>query len=423
MMNILLFAVIILAVITSARLLRVFDLTAKLRGREPYEITESENNINAVLMLLSMVGMFGMFIFLTSKYYTIENGYMLPPAASEHGVEVDSLLELNFIVISIAFFLTQTLMLWFCYRYRYNQKRKALHYAHNNKLELVWTVIPAIVLTVLILRGLIVWNHSTSRSDDPNRLVMEFYARQFDWTARFSGQDNILGEANFTMINDNNTLGLITQETIHEQIAILDSALIKEERRRDEAFLPQPEYDKVLTSIRRLKFQIQRVLEFESQIAEKKFTTANDDVVLQNEIHLPVNRIIDLNLRSQDVIHSAYLPHFRVHMYCVPGVNTNFTFKTIMTTAEMRRKLGNPDFNYLLYCNNICGNAHFNMMMTIVVDTEEDFQKWITGQKTFSQQMAERLSGVDESLVEPDSSEVTPADSNVNTLGAPTALK
>lgn len=391
MMNILLLAVILLTIYTSVRLMRVFDLSAKLRGKEPYQVSESENNINALLLLFSMVGLFGTFFYFTFKYYNIH--YMLGPSASEHGVKVQKLLDLNLVIISIAFFITQTFLLWFAYRYRYNKNRKALHYAHNNTLELVWTIVPAIVLSVLILKGLIVWNQSTSKSDDPDRVIVEFYARQFDWTARFAGEDKILGDANFTMINDNNTLGLITKENIHEQITLLEEKLKKAENRRDDGFLGKKEYEENLVAIRRLKFQLQRVIEFEHQIEEKKFETAYDDVVLQNEIHLPVNRIIDLNLRSQDVIHSAYLPHFRVHMYCVPGVQTGFTFKTIRTTAEMRTLLNKPEFNYLLYCNNICGNTHFNMLMTIVVDTEEDFNAWMKEQKTFGEQLSARLQG------------------------------
>lgn len=415
MMNILLLAVILLAIATSVRLMRVFDISAKLRGREPYEISESENNTNAIMFLLSMFGLFGMFIYYTWKYYNKENILLI--SASEHGKAVDGLLALNFVVITIAFFITEALLLWFAYRYRYNKKRKALHYAHNNRLELVWTIIPAIVLTVLILRGLIVWNNNIYPTKDPDKLDIELYARQFDWTARFAGDDKTLGECDFTMINDFNPIGVITPELIHEQLDSLENKLRREEYRRDFGFLGGDEYDKCVTGIRRLKFQINQVMEFEHQLEENKFEATYDDIILQNEIHIPVNRTVQLHFRSQDVIHSAYLPHFRVQMYCVPGVKTGFSFKPIMTTREMQNKLGKPDFNYVLYCNNICGNAHFNMLMTIVVDTEEDFQKWYKEQKTVRVQYTERVNGP---VTTPEVSDTNAV--SKDTLTNPTAL-
>lgn len=132
------------------------------------------------------------------------------------------------------------------------------------------------------------------------------------------------------------------------------------------------------------------VIEFKQKSADHSYRSAYDDIVFQDTIFLPVNKTIELHLRSQDVIHSAYLPHFRVHMYCVPGVKTGFTFTPTITTAEMRAKLGNPNFNYLLYCNNICGSAHYNMQLPIVIVTEEDFTKWLNNKKTIGEQIAEK---------------------------------
>lgn len=381
-MNILLILVILLTIVTLFRLMRVFDLAAKLRGKEPYEISDAENNINAILVLFSTVGLFGMFFYLNSNYYKPSE---FLPVASKHGQEVEDLLNLNFIVISIAFLLTQVLLTWFAYKYRYNKKRKATHFAHNNKLEIVWTVLPAIVLVFLIGKGLIVWNLQMWPDDDPNKLTIEIYSRQFDWTARFAGDDKTLGDANFTMISDDNIMGVITPETIDKQLAKCKKDLAELDSLLKYSFPNEKKYGDLKIARRRKNFQIQRVIEFKNQVKDKKFTTGYDDVVLQQEIHIPVNRTIDLQLRSQDVIHSAYFPHFRVHMYCVPGVRTKFTFIPTVTTAEMRNKLGKPTFDYLLYCNNICGAAHFNMQMKIVVDTPEDFDKWMKGQKTLKQ--------------------------------------
>ena len=89
--------------------------------------------------------------------------------------------------------------------------------------------------------------------------------------------------------------------------------------------------------------------------------------------------------RSRDVIHSAYMPHFRAQMNCVPGMETTFEFTPTITTAEMRKKLGNDKFNYVLLCNKICGAAHYNMQMDIIVESQEDYDKWLSDQKTWAQ--------------------------------------
>jgi cytochrome c oxidase subunit 2 len=379
-MNLLLLAVILLTIFTSFRLMRVFDLAAKLRGREPFEITESENNMNALLVLFSVVGLSAMFFFLNDRYYHPQT---LLPNASKHGIEVDKLLHTNFVVISIAFLLCQVLLSWFAYKYRYNKRRRATHFAHSTKLELVWTILPAIVLVFLIGKGLIVWNLQMWPKNDPNKLTIEMYSRQFDWTARFSGEDKTLGDANFTMISDDNILGVIIPETIDKQLAECKADLAEIDSLLKFSFPNKKKYKELKTARRRKNFQIQRVIEFKNLSKDKDYKAGYDDVVIQQEIHLPVDRTIELMIRSQDVIHAVYMPHFRVQMYSVPGVQTRFTFVPILTTSQMREKLGRNDFDYILYCNNICGAAHFNMQMKIVVDTPEDYKTWIKAQKTF----------------------------------------
>ncbi|MEM9023185.1 MAG: hypothetical protein AAGB22_05565, partial [Bacteroidota bacterium] len=86
-----------------------------------------------------------------------------------------------------------------------------------------------------------------------------------------------------------------------------------------------------------------------------------------------------------------YMPHFRAQMNTVPGMTTYFHFKTDITTEEMREKTDNPDFDYVLLCNKICGSAHYNMQMKIVVESREDYEAWLGKQKTFAQ-----ISGTEE---------------------------
>ena len=137
-----------------------------------------------------------------------------------------------------------------------------------------------------------------------------------------------------------------------------------------------------------------------------------DDVVVQ-ELHLPVGREVIFKMRSQDVLHSAYMPFFRAQMNCVPGMITEFAFTPNKTTTEMRsapevvakvkkinkiraenskklvakgeEALDPYVFDYLLLCNKICGASHYNMQMKIVVETPEEFEEWMTDQQTFAQ--------------------------------------
>ena len=137
-----------------------------------------------------------------------------------------------------------------------------------------------------------------------------------------------------------------------------------------------------------------------------------DDVVVQ-ELHLPVGREIIFKMRSQDVLHSAYMPHFRAQMNCVPGMITEFALhplqlQTICVVIQMylakvkkinkiraensKELVANGDealepyiFDYLLLCNKICGASHYNMQMKIIVETPEEYQAWIDQQQTFAQ--------------------------------------
>jgi len=110
---------------------------------------------------------------------------------------------------------------------------------------------------------------------------------------------------------------------------------------------------------------------------------STDDKVVKGEFHIPKGIPVQFVFRSQDVMHSAYMPHFRAQMNVVPGLKTQFNFTPTKTTAEMREITNNEEFNYILLCNKICGAAHYNMQMDIVVDTPEDYAKWLTEQKEF----------------------------------------
>ncbi|REH55995.1 cytochrome c oxidase subunit 2 [Tenacibaculum gallaicum] len=271
------------------------------------------------------------------------NVIMLPEAASFEGEHDDNLFNITFWLIGIVQFGMQFLIFFFTYKYRGNKNNKALFYADSHKLELIWTTIPAVTIVLLIGYGLWAWNNIMYVGDDENPIVIEVYSQQFRWDARYAGEDNQLGLGNVNFIKGINTLGVDMSD-------------------------PSAQDDKQVT-----------------------------------ELYLPKGKKVLFKFRSQDVLHSAYMPHFRAQMNCVPGMVTQFAFTPKYTTEEMRqnseviakteginkiRKANGEDpyeFDYLLLCNKICGASHYNMQMKITVVEEEEYNKWLLEQKTLAQ--------------------------------------
>lgn len=312
------YLIVALAIIGLVQIVRIFELAAKLKGNQENVVTDKDNHYNGLAILI--VGL--LFVAFVAYSFKLWGHVILPTPASVHGLAIKGLWDATMAVILIVFFITQPILFWFAYKYRGREGNKALYQTHNNKLEVLWTSVPAIVLTGLIIYGLSTWN-SVMNPDTDEAIVVEAYARQFDWTARYAGEDNTLGDSHYTLIAGINTIGV-------------------------------------------------------------DFSDANaDDDIVVRELHFPVNKQILMKFRSQDVIHSAYMPHFNVQMNCVPGMNTQFAFTPTKTTAEMREELGDEEFDFVLLCNKICGAAHYNMQMKVVIDTEEDYQAWLKEQEAF----------------------------------------
>jgi len=329
----------VLAVLTALQLIRIFELSSKARKRAEYEITDQDNNNQGWLMLLFGIGLMVSFFWMLASWSKL----MLPKSASEHGNDIDNLFNISMYVIMAMFVVVQPILFYFAWKYRGASNRKATYYEHNNRLEFIWTIVPALVLAVLIIYGMTTWSKTMNPKNEQEPMVIELYAQQFKWTARYAGTDNKLGFANVRLIKDANVLGVDTLDALS---------------------------------------------------ADDKVTT---------EIHLPVGRPVLFRFRSQDVIHSAYMPHFRAQMNCVPGMTTQFQFTPTVTTAEMRQDaevVGKVKrindirtakgeeayaYDYILLCNKICGSAHYNMQMNIVVETEAEYQKWLAEQKTIAE--------------------------------------
>ena len=323
MINLLIAIVIVLAILVLAKVTRVFELSTELKGENPAEITAEDNRTQSIMFLLMGLGYL---VFAVYGYFAWSK-HLLPPSASVHGEDIDGLMNLTWLIITPMFFITHLVLVFFAFNYYHRKTRTATFFAHSNKLEMIWTVVPTIVLTTLIIYGLSVWNEVTGPEPD-DAMEVELYAKQFDWTARYSGVDNVLGKSGYRLITSENPLG----------ISIEDAA-------------------------------------------------SADDKIVRGELHLPVGKPVVFKFHSRDVLHSAYMPHFRVQMNCVPGMTTQFHMVPKTTTKEMRQITGNDEFDYLLLCNKICGGAHYNMQMNIIVESEEDYAAWLADKKTFAESM------------------------------------
>ena len=287
------------------------------------------------------------------------------------------------IIIITAAGLTHILLMVFIFKYAKNVSPKATFVTHNNRLELIWTTTPAVVLTIIVIYGISAWN-SMLMDKPEDSINIELYARQFDWTARYAGEDNQLGKANFRMISTTNALGVINSSSIDDRLNEYDDKIFELEASREKVFPGGVSDDEILDNIILVKKNRAAVLQYEEQSKNENFDIANDDIITKVEFHIPVNKSVNFSIRSQDVLHSAYMPHFRAQMNAVPGVITHFYFTPIITTKEMKKITGNPDFDYLLLCNKICGAAHYNMQMNIIVETEEEYNKWLAEQPKFN---------------------------------------
>ncbi len=356
MTSFLVFTVLVLIGIAVWQLTKIFDLTQVGNASDNSEIAnDKDNSVNGYLMF-AFVG----FIYLFTIYSLFAWGdLVLGTPASEHGIDYDNLMGISMALIFFVQTFTQFLLHYFAFKYRGKEGQKALYFADNNKLEAIWTIIPVIVLAGLIMYGLYTWNNImfVDEEDKQDAIVIELYAKQFGWEARYAGDDKTLGKANVRLIEGINTLGVDLAD-------------------------PAAQDDKVVT-----------------------------------ELHLPVGKKIIFKMRSQDVLHSAYMPHFRAQMNCVPGMITQFSFTPTVTTADMRNDaaivakvdkinkirtknsaklvaeggtaLDPYTFDYLLLCNKICGASHYNMQMKIVVDTPEEYKAWLSDKPTLAQQWKE----------------------------------
>jgi cytochrome c oxidase subunit 2 len=382
-MNLFILLVLVLAIIAIAQLTKVYELSRSLRNTREEEVSAADNRLNANAWIVWMIAFFAGTIYLYVKY-----GDYLPESASEHGVAVDKLMSVNIWMITIVFFIVNYFLFTFANKYRFNPARRAKFFAHDNRLEMIWTLVPGVTMAFIIVYGLITWNNMTGPAS-AEAMQIELYSKQFDWTARYPGENKVFGAADFNLIGTTNGLGLVTEEGVAAKLAEIDHNIEQTEKTiangKAEGTMPDSYLESLEDQLYKLKRHKQRILDLKENEMNgmSQWKAGADDKLVKGEFHIPVGQEIEFVFRSQDVIHSAYMPHFRAQMNTVPGVPTRFKMKPTITTAEMRQKLGNDKFDYILLCNKVCGAAHFNMKMTVVVDTPEDYAAWLAEQKTF----------------------------------------
>ena len=310
-------AILGLGFLVTFQIAKASEYVAVMRGEE--RSRKQTNRINAFLLLVFLiVGLIGV-------YYCNEKlkGKILGSPDSDHGVYIDTMLYITLALTGFVFIVTQIALFWFSYKYQESDTRKAYYYPHNNKLELIWTVIPAITLTVLVGFGIFYWFKITG--DAPkDAMVVEVTGSQFKWEYRYPGKDKILGKKYFKEINDaeSNPLGQIWDDPAN-----------------------------------------------------------HDDIYATGELHLVVNKPVKMVINAKDVIHDVGLAHFRMKMDAVPGMPTTMWFTPTKTTKQKRAETGNPDFVYEISCDQMCGKGHYSMRGTIVVETQEEYDAWMATQK------------------------------------------
>lgn len=314
-MSVLLGIAALLVLVVLVLMFRVQGLLAVVRESDK-KLGGMLNKFNASMFLVFFV--LGTFLFLWYSF-TRYDVYSLPISASIHGVETDNLFWVTTIIISIVFIVTHFVLFLFAYKYQYKAQNKATFYPDNHVLELVWTIIPAIVLTYLVFNGYQEWTKITN--EPPATLVedkveLEIVGKQFNWAVRYPGNDLELGGHYFKFIDADNDFGLKVSDS-----------------RSWDDFTPR-------------------------------------------KIYLPKGRPVHFVIRAKDVLHSVYAPHFRVKMDAMPGRPTGFWFTPTMTTLEMRGETGNEEFVYELACTEMCGKGHFSMRYEIVVLENDEYEKW-----------------------------------------------
>ena len=297
------------------KILKVYELSRDMQGKkQPVDWRKIQGILFAFALVIGLYGVYWS--------YTVQGPMYRMEAATVHGQQIDFMFDITLIITTIVFILTHIILFGFSFKYRGSVKKKAYFYPHNNAVERIWTIVPAIVLTTLVVLGFFTWRSITNppEAEQKRALLIEVRGEQFKWNIRYSGKDNQIGLSNYKLISPTNGFGI-----------------------------------------------------------DFKDRKSWDDK-LAGDIVIPVNRPVRVAVGSKDVLHSFYIPDFRVQMNAVPGMATFFQFTPRLTTEEIRVKRNDPTYNYIMLCAKICGGGHYNMQAKVIVVTEQEYATWIAKQ-------------------------------------------
>lgn len=318
-------AVIVLALVLVIiiQIAKAVELVGLIKGEDrAYDNTRLHASLALGFLVVGMIGMVWSLVYFVPRF--------LPAASSEHGPVIDAQFNITLVLTGIVFIICQIALFWFTYKYREQEGRKAHFYPDNDRLEIVWTIIPAIVMTFLVVKGMDAWYKITGPEPD-DAIAIEVTGKQFGWFVRYPGADGKFGaKGPLTLMplkddpggDKNNHLGLDWTDP-----------------------------------------------------------ASRDDIIL-NKLVIPVDKPVHVRLRSIDVLHSFYLPHMRVKMDVVPGTPTRFWFTATQTTEEMKEQEG-PDFKFILACAELCGPSHFSMGADMEVIPLDSFNTWVANERPY----------------------------------------
>ncbi|MCA5003894.1 cytochrome c oxidase subunit II [Sphingobacterium sp. WQ 366] len=312
---VLLFLVICTIIAVIGKIHSVYVLTRKMNGKyNEY----GNNNLQAALFLVFLVVFFA-FVYYS---YVVWGSWSWRDAATEHGQEIDRMFIITLVITTVVLVLTHAVLFVFTYVYRAKAKRQAYYYPHNDAIEKLWTIVPAIVLTVLVLFGFFTWRSITNVPEELQKsaIQVEVLAEQFKWSIRYPGNDGEIGKRNYKLTTPTNPYGI-----------------------------------------------------------DFKDKSSWDDLQPQ-DIVIPVNKSVRFHILSKDIIHSFYIPDFRVQINAVPGMTNYFQFTPTVTTEEMRDRMNDPKYDFIMLCNKICGEGHWNMGKKVIVVTEAEYKEWLATQ-------------------------------------------
>ncbi|MFD2895238.1 cytochrome c oxidase subunit II [Sphingobacterium arenae] len=342
---ILLFLILCTIVAIVCKVLSIYDLTRKMNGRyNPF----ANNTFQSVLFLIFLVGFLAMLYY----GYAVWGSWAWREAATEHGQRIDTMFIVTTVIITIVLVVIHLLLLSFPFIYRMRSaESRAYYYPHNDTIEKIWTIVPAVVLTILVLFGFFTWRSITNVPEELQKsaIQIEVLGEQFQWQVRYPGNDGTFGKRNYKLTTPMNSYGI--------------------------------------------------------DFADKH---AWDDIQ-GSDIVIPVNKSVRFHIISKDIIHSFYIPDFRVQINAVPGMTNYFQFTPTITTEEMREKMDDPKYNFVMLCNKICGSGHYNMQKNVVVVTEEEYKTWLSTQgKYFTEDLQKEFASADSG----DAKELTTASLN-----------